>query len=116
MHPERRLSLLLAAVLAALVMAGCGGDQDDTPARSDAAPGLTAAAGDGATLAQVPGIYRKLEPSVVAIEVRGAQGSGEGSGVVYEPRRIVTNHHVIAGAREVVVALASGDRISRTVS
>lgn len=104
-------------MFAGLAAAGCGGSDDEaqTPARTDAAPQVAPGSTDGGTLASVPEIYRKLEPSVVAVEIRGAQGSGEGSGVVYEPRRIVTNHHVIAGAREVVVALANGERIKARV-
>lgn len=109
--------LALVLVLAALVVVGCGGGDDDdarTPSRTDAAP-VGGGAGDGGTLAAVPDIYRRLEPSVVAVEVRGAGGSGEGSGVVFEPRRIVTNHHVVAGAQEVGVALANGERIDARV-
>ena len=63
----------------------------------------------------MPEIYRKLEPSVVAVQVRGRQGTGEGSGVVYDARRIVTNHHVVAGAQDIEVALANGERISARV-
>lgn len=49
---------------------------------------------------------------MVAVEVRGARGtSGEGSGVLYKPRQIVTNHHVIDGAAEIVVAIANGERL-----
>lgn len=99
-------------MLVAVAAAGCGGSDGDEQ-RSDGAnePRSAAGAAAGATLAAVPEIYRTLEPSVVAVEVRGAQGSGEGSGVVYKARQIVTNHHVIAGAAEIDVAIASGERL-----
>ncbi|MFP5363206.1 MAG: S1C family serine protease [Thermoleophilia bacterium] len=99
--------------VAAVLAAGCGGgDGDGGTAGERSVRTAPIAAGDGGgTLAAVPQIYRRLEPSVVAVEVRGARGSGEGSGVVYQPRRIVTNHHVIAGAQSVAVALANGERV-----
>jgi len=103
-------------LFAALLVTGCGGGGDPAqPSGTDAPAGATPATDRTATLARVPAIYRRLEPSVVTVQVRGAQGSGEGSGVVYEERKIVTNHHVVAGAREIVVALASGERIDATL-
>lgn len=116
MHIARRARTNLAVILTALAAAGCGGSDGDEQ-RSDGAdePKIAAGAADGGTLADVPGIYQELEPSVVAVEVRGSGGSGEGSGVVYEARRIVTNHHVIAGATEVRVVLASGEAIDARV-
>ena len=106
--------LAVAAALAALAVTGCGGGDDraERPSRTALGGGQS---GDCATLARVPGIYRDLEPSVVAVRVRGTQGAGEGSGVVYEKRRIVTNHHVVAGASDIVVALASGERIDARI-
>lgn len=113
MHIRPRARTKLAILLTALAAGGCGGGDDDGGDQRDSAdaPPIAADAGDGGTLAAVPEIYSKLEPSVVAVEVRGAQGAGEGSGVVYKARQIVTNHHVVAGAREIVVAIASGERL-----
>ena len=105
-------------MLLGLGTAGCAGGDGDGAASTGrtAAPAAAAErAADGGTLARVPEIYRKLEPSVVAVQVEGRQGSGEGSGVVYEPRRIVTNHHVVAGTEEIEVVLADGDRIPARV-
>ncbi|MBW3653485.1 MAG: trypsin-like peptidase domain-containing protein [Actinobacteria bacterium] len=113
-----RSCLVAVVVLVGLGTAGCGGGDGDGAASTGrtAAPAAAAErAADGGTLARVPEIYRKLEPSVVAVQVEGRQGSGEGSGVVYEPRRIVTNHHVVAGAGEIEVVLADGDRIPARV-
>ena len=42
-----------------------------------------------------------VEPSVVAISTRTAQGGGAGSGVILDDEgHVVTNHHVIAGAAD----------------
>ena len=116
MHLGRRARTTLAVALAAAAAAGCGGGgNDDADSDGSDEPPAPAATSDRGTLADVPAIYRKLEPSVVAIEVRGAGGSGEGSGVVYKERQIVTNHHVIAGSQEVVVALANGQRLNARI-
>lgn len=113
MQIGRRARTTLAVMLAALAAAGCGGDGDGEQQSQGAdGPAIAAGGAGGGTLAAVPEIYSKLEPSVVAVEVRGARGtSGEGSGVVYKPRQIVTNHHVIDGAAEIVVAIANGERL-----
>jgi putative serine protease PepD len=50
-----------------------------------------------------------VEPSVVAVEVRSQPGEGEGSGVILDKAgQILTNNHVVAGARTVEVDLADG--------
>lgn len=105
---DARSRCAVVAALFALVVAGCGGDGGES--RPDAPARVAGSASAGGTIARVPDIYRRLEPSVVAVQVRGRQGAGEGSGVVYERRRIVTNHHVVAGAQEIEIALANGER------
>ncbi len=116
MRFHRLAALAACTAVAAVAGYGCGGDEpDDAAPRTQAPTAGAESVADGGTLARVPEIYRKLEPSVVAVQVRGAQGSGEGSGVVVEPRKIVTNHHVIAGAEDVVVVLASGERVQARV-
>ena len=107
------LALLCAAV--ALLALGCsgggGGDESPEPA---VAPG--GSGDDEATVGDIPGIVDAVAPSIVAVLVSGAQGEGEGSGVVWsEDGVVVTNDHVVSGAQEVVVALASGERLLATV-
>ena len=102
-----RLALLLASLV---LVAGCfHGDDGGAPQpRSDAS-------GDRATFAKIPDLYDELQPSVVAVLVEGDRGRGEGSGVVFDRRRVVTNNHVIEGGRRIEVGLASGERLDATI-
>ncbi|MCU1678472.1 MAG: pepD, partial [Frankiales bacterium] len=103
------LMLCIAMVLTLCFSAGCGGGK---------ARGPSAERGSSSTGGPVTGvsrIYQKLSPSVVAVLVQRANGAGEGSGVAFEPRRIVTNNHVVEGGEQITVALASGERIPATV-
>jgi S1-C subfamily serine protease len=117
---------LKALVCAAFVLlvAGCSGgnDGDDEAEATAATPTRTVTAtprggGDGEdTFGGIPGLVDAVAPSIVAVLVASDQGEGEGSGVVWsEDGVVVTNDHVVSGAQEVVVALASGERLSATV-
>lgn len=113
---RRALRLVLAVLL--VLLAGCtdvdlplAGDGDTPP--PTARPAVTAEM-------SIPDIVSEVAPSVVAIEVEAsAQGRtlrGAGSGVIYAPDGvIVTNAHVVARATDVVVLLASGERLSADV-
>ncbi len=60
----------------------------------------------------IPEIVRTVQPSVVAVERAG----GEGSGVIYDAGGvIVTNHHVVAGADAFNVILATGRKLPANV-
>ncbi len=68
----------------------------------------------------VAGAAEKVGPSVVNIEVRGAQGrdrpSGTGSGFVFTPDGfILTNSHVVDRAAEVSVMLHDGRRVGAEI-
>ncbi len=107
------LAVLCAAL--ALLALGCSGEEG-----GDETPGPVAAQGgsgdDEATVGHIPGIVDAVAPSIVAVLVSGPQGQGEGSGVIWsEDGVVVTNDHVVSGAEEVVVALASGERLPATV-
>jgi hypothetical protein len=59
--------------------------------------------------AELADLIDKIEPSVVRIDVEGV-AKGIGSGFVISRNGIVvTNHHVIAGAREAAVTFSSGE-------
>jgi S1-C subfamily serine protease len=59
---------------------------------------------------ELPAFVKKLEPSIVRIETKTAQGGGIGSGFVVDADGIVaTNHHVMAGAQEGQVIFKNGE-------
>ena len=108
-HPARRpLPLLLAAALAA-VLAGRSLAREPQ-ARSTPAPVTAVPASAGAQAAatnDIPGIVRKVEPSVVTI----SHDQGTGSGVVWSKDGVVvTNAHVVGDVRTVEVAFFDGQR------
>jgi S1-C subfamily serine protease len=56
-------------------------------------------------------VAQRAIPSIVAVEVPSAFGLGGGSGVVYSPDGyIITNHHVVTGAEDMMVVFADGGR------
>jgi serine protease DegQ len=108
-HAARRpLPLLLAAALAA-TLAGCSLARAPQ-ARSTPAPVTAVRASSGAQAAatnDIPGIVRRVEPSVVTI----SHDQGTGSGVVWSKDGVVvTNAHVVGDVRTVEVAFFDGRR------
>jgi serine protease DegQ len=100
---------LAAAALLAAVLAGCSLTREPQ-ARSAPAPVTAAPAGAGAQAppaGNIPGIVRKVEPSVVTI----SHDQGTGSGVVWSKDGVViTNAHVVGDVRDVEVAFFDGRR------
>ncbi len=61
-------------------------------------------------------LYERVMPGVVALQVVGDQGGSLGSGFVFDAQgHIVTNYHVIEGARQVEVDFTSGYKTYGTV-
>jgi S1-C subfamily serine protease len=84
------------------------------PTTSQAAP--TEEGGQDGDLGDVPDTVETVAPSVVTIFVRGAQGEGSGSGVIWDGQgRIVTNNHVVEGGGDIQVAFAEGTRADAKV-
>ena len=107
--------LLTAIVAAGLVAAGCG-DQSSksvttvvtvTRTTTAAAPSSSTGAPRGASTADV---VARVLPGVVNVRTVGFDGNrGEGSGVVIDRRGVIlTNNHVIRGARKVTVSFNDG--------
>ncbi|MQY02579.1 S1C family serine protease [Actinomadura macrotermitis] len=91
------------ALAGALLLAGCGGDG------KAASPAPAAPPAGGQPAGQLEQQYEKIVNDVLPSVVRIATDQGEGSGVVYDDKGdIVTNAHVVAGARRIEVTAASG--------
>ncbi|WP_082389840.1 S1C family serine protease [Ornatilinea apprima] len=57
-------------------------------------------------------IYERVSPGVVAIQTLTNEGSGLGSGFVYDKEgHIITNYHVVEGAKELEVDFPSGIKV-----
>ncbi|QUH04075.1 trypsin-like peptidase domain-containing protein [Saccharopolyspora erythraea] len=97
------------AVTLVLVVLGACTDLSDRqpPPGQDQQETNASPPGEAGTLAVVPDLVERLGPSVVTVQL----SEGSGSGVVYRADGlIVTNEHVVRGAREVTVAFADGTR------
>ena len=109
------------ALLAGLVGGLLGGalaDRGTNSAGSGPNSAPAPSAGAGATArpnGTVANIAARATPSVVTLRVTGADGSGTGSGWVYDDiGHIVTNNHVVAGAADggkITVVLANGQQV-----
>ena len=108
MHVRPAARFAVAALIAA-VLAGCSLTREPQ-ARSAPAPVTAARANASAKAAadgDIPGIVRKVEPSVVTI----SHDQGTGSGVVWSKDGVViTNAHVVGDVRDVEVAFFDGRR------
>jgi putative serine protease PepD len=118
--PARRAPLvaaLVAGVLGGAVTTGLAlpvftaGLDDARPATAlprvgGTAPALPLTGG-------IADVAARVLPSVVSVEVRWAGSTGTGSGFVIDDLgHVVTNAHVVSGAREVQLALSDGRRVT----
>ncbi|WP_054952528.1 S1C family serine protease [Flaviflexus massiliensis] len=123
--PERRKGVAGVAALALVagLVGGAGGagliygltePHTDAAVSSETQTEIRTVASDGGVnWAQ---IADEVQPSVVAIEVRGQGTSSTGSGVILDTDgHILTNHHVIAGAQQIQVTLSNGQIIPAEV-
>jgi len=97
-------------LLALALLAGCsgGGGGDDGDKGTTAAPSAPAV-GDVGTATDLQDAYVRVVAAVLPSVVQINTDQGEGSGVVYDDKgHIVTNAHVVAGARRLQVVPSSG--------
>lgn len=86
-------------------------DRDGAPAVSATRPGGTSPVSiDSVTPAAWESVAAAVAPSVVAIDVTSSAGESQGSGVIYDAQgHIITNNHVVSGARDDTVQVTLSD-------
>jgi putative serine protease PepD len=128
MTSDRRRSNFLAALFGALVVGlplgglAIGGAFDSTNTVT-VAPATSAPAGETAapvaparSATDVSGLYERVSPGVVSIEVRTGAGGGTGSGFVLDDAGyILTNDHVVEDAQSVRVRFEEGAPVTAKV-
>ncbi|MFC6090261.1 S1C family serine protease [Saccharothrix lopnurensis] len=117
---RRTGTVVTSAALAAALFGGVTGGVVgalNAPDATTAAVSSPAALRTGApSTSDVSSIAARVLPSVVQVNVTTDQGEGLGSGVVLSgDGRILTNNHVVAGARQVTVTLADGRTVDASV-
>ncbi|MGW5053781.1 S1C family serine protease [Actinokineospora sp. NPDC004072] len=112
--PKRIVAAVAAAVLAGGAIGGtasaviAGQDRPATP--------VAATAATAGSPVDVSAVVAEVMPSVVEVNVATGSATGVGSGVVLTADgRILTNYHVVAGARDIEVTLADGRSAPATV-
>ncbi|MFT7841381.1 trypsin-like peptidase domain-containing protein [Saccharothrix sp. BKS2] len=117
---RRTGTMVTSAALAAALFGGVTGGMVgalNAPDATTAAVSSPAALRTGSpSTSDVSSIAARVLPSVVQVNVITDQGEGLGSGVVLSgDGRILTNNHVVAGARQVTVTLADGRTVDASV-
>jgi len=113
------MGALSVAIVAGVLAAGGVFDRTDAAAQPGSATATPQASSTSSAAAptDVSDIYARVSPGVVYIAATTAQGQGSGSGWVYgSDGTIVTNDHVVEGARSVSVRFTeNGDPIDAKV-
>jgi S1-C subfamily serine protease len=111
----RRVRAATAAIAAAAALGACGSASTQTQTTATATtPAADTQPAEASN--RIPQIVQRVQPSIVTIFAEQSAGpavtsQGVGSGVIYRPDGIIlTNHHVVADATRIEVALADGTR------
>jgi putative serine protease PepD len=108
---SRTVALVAAAVLGGGVIGGSAGALVAGMDQPAAAPTISATSAADTAPLDVSAVVDKVMPSVVEVTTRTGSSQGVGSGVVVSADgRVMTNYHVIAGAREIVITFADGSQ------
>ena len=111
---KARAATVGIALAAALGACGSASKQPPATASATASPAATQPADSSS---RIPQIVQRVQPSIVTVfaeqsDGRTGTGQGVGSGVIYRSDGIIlTNHHVVADASRIEVALADGSRV-----
>jgi len=109
--PARRAIAALSTALA-LSLGACDRSPTDPPTPAAVATPIVTTPSGSFTVDQLPTLIGRVQPSVVTI----ITNLGLGSGVVWSSNgMIVTNNHVIAGAKSITVQFADGDSTGATL-
>ena len=102
------LVVALILVLGAGLLAGWEFGRNNTTSSTSSTSSQSATSQDAAVIATA----QEFQPSVVQINVTTEKGSGLGSGTIIDSRGyIVTNYHVIEGAKSITVELYDGTQL-----
>src|SRR2546425_2844086 len=122
--PKRFRRGLIAAVAAPTVASGAGSgaiaagliDHSTTSASAGTALPTTQTSTSSTSSSTAASIYKQDLPGVVTLTVNLSRGQAIGSGIVLDTKGdILTNAHVIAGARSIQVAFSDGTTVPATV-
>lgn len=110
---------LLGAALAFGAVWAFGGLDEGTQSRSGGVV-RTPVVTDSPTVSgeglDVVSVAEAVRPAIVNVKVAGTQGQGSGSGVIFDENGyILTNNHVVEGARRIVVQLTDGRELDAEV-
>jgi S1-C subfamily serine protease len=121
--PKRFRRGLLAAVAALTVAGGAGSGAIAAALVAHAAPAAAATPAAATTVqgtslpsGTAESVYAQVSPGVVTITSNVGNGQAIGSGIVLDSQGdILTNAHVIAGARQMQVTLSTGQTVTATL-
>jgi len=122
--PKRFRRGLIAAVVALTVASGAGSgaiaagliDHSTASASAGTALPTTQTSTSSTSSSTAASIYKQDLPGVVTLTVNLSRGQAIGSGIVLDTKGdILTNAHVIAGARSIQVAFSDGTTVPATV-